>query len=70
MFNNCIALFLVHNNQKQVLTLAPTSGELNDHLRQENSASSFDMSPKKTAAPGIVLAPLDTNQDGLLLRET
>ena len=27
------------------------------------------MSPKKTTAPGAVLAPLDTNQDGLLLRE-
>jgi hypothetical protein len=27
------------------------------------------MPPKKTAAPGAVLAPLDTNQDGLLLRE-
>jgi hypothetical protein len=24
---------------------------------------------KKTAAPGATLAPLDTNQDGLLLRE-
>jgi hypothetical protein len=27
------------------------------------------MSPKKTMAPGVVLAPLDTNQDGILLRE-
>jgi hypothetical protein len=27
------------------------------------------MPPKKTAAPGAALAPLDTNQDGLLLRE-
>jgi hypothetical protein len=27
------------------------------------------MSPKKTTAPRVVLAPLDTNQDGLLLRE-
>jgi hypothetical protein len=27
------------------------------------------MSPKKTTAPGAVLAPLDTNQDGILLRE-
>jgi hypothetical protein len=27
------------------------------------------MSPNKTAAPGAILAPLDTNQDGILLRE-
>jgi hypothetical protein len=27
------------------------------------------MPPKKTVAPGAVLAPMDTNQDGLLLRE-
>ena len=27
------------------------------------------MPPKKTVALGAVLAPLDTNQDGLLLRE-
>jgi hypothetical protein len=27
------------------------------------------MPPKKTTTPGVVLAPLDTNQDGLLLRE-
>jgi hypothetical protein len=27
------------------------------------------MPPKKTTAPWAVLAPLDTNQDGLLLRE-
>jgi hypothetical protein len=27
------------------------------------------MPPKKTAAPGAFLAPLDTNQDGILLRE-
>jgi hypothetical protein len=27
------------------------------------------MLPKKIAAPRAVLAPLDTNQDGLLLRE-
>jgi hypothetical protein len=27
------------------------------------------MPPKKIAAPGAALAPLDTNQDGLLLRE-
>jgi hypothetical protein len=27
------------------------------------------MPPKKTTAPGAVLAPLDTNQDGILLRE-
>jgi hypothetical protein len=41
----------------------------NDHLRQESSTTTFVMPPKKTAAPGAVLAPLDTNQDGLLLRE-
>ena len=45
------------------------SGELNDHVRQENSASTFDMPPKKTAVPGAILAPLDTNQDGILLRD-
>jgi hypothetical protein len=28
------------------------------------------MSSKKTTAPGVVLAPLGTNQDGLLLRES
>jgi hypothetical protein len=27
------------------------------------------MPPKKAAAPGAALAPLDTNQEGLLLRE-
>jgi hypothetical protein len=27
------------------------------------------MPPKKTVAPGAALAPLDANQDGLLLRE-
>jgi hypothetical protein len=27
------------------------------------------MSPKKAAAPGAALASLDTNQEGLLLRE-
>jgi hypothetical protein len=27
------------------------------------------MPPKKTAAPGAALAPLDTNQDGLLLSQ-
>jgi hypothetical protein len=27
------------------------------------------MAPKKTTAPGVVLAPLDTNQDRILLRE-
>jgi hypothetical protein len=27
------------------------------------------MPPKKTMVPGAVLAPLDTNQDGILLRE-
>jgi hypothetical protein len=41
----------------------------NNYLRQENSTTTFVMPPKKTAAPGAVLAPLDTNQDGLLLRE-
>jgi hypothetical protein len=28
------------------------------------------MPPKKAVAPGAALAPLDTNQEGLLLRET
>jgi hypothetical protein len=27
------------------------------------------MPPKKTATRGAILAPLDSNQDGLLLRE-
>jgi hypothetical protein len=27
------------------------------------------MSPKKTTTLGVVLAPLDTNQDGILLSE-
>jgi hypothetical protein len=27
------------------------------------------MPPKKTTAPGVVLAPLNTNQDGILLME-
>jgi hypothetical protein len=27
------------------------------------------MPPKKTTVPGAVLAPLDTNQDGVLVRE-
>jgi hypothetical protein len=29
----------------------------------------FVMPPKKTTTPGVVLAPLDTNQDRILLRE-
>jgi hypothetical protein len=59
----CIAI------ENKWTTLAPTSGELNDHLRQENSASTFIMPTKKTATLGAVLTPLDTNQDGILLRE-
>jgi hypothetical protein len=31
--------------------------------------TTFVMLPNKTAALGAVLAPLDTNQDGFLLRE-
>jgi hypothetical protein len=31
--------------------------------------TTFVMPPKKTAVPGAALAPLDTYQDGLLLRE-
>jgi hypothetical protein len=50
-------------------TLASTSGELDDHLCQANSAITFVMPPKKTMVPWAVLAPLDTNQDGILLRE-
>jgi hypothetical protein len=41
----------------------------NDHIRQKNPASTFIMPSKKTAAPGVVLAPLVTNQDELLLRQ-
>jgi hypothetical protein len=37
-----------------------------NHLRQ---ASTFVMPPKKTAAPGATLQPLDTNQETLSLRE-
>jgi hypothetical protein len=33
------------------------------------STITFVMSPKKTTEPEVVLAPLDTNQDGILLRE-
>jgi hypothetical protein len=31
--------------------------------------TTFVMPTKKTIVPGAVLAPLDTNQDGILLRE-
>jgi hypothetical protein len=31
--------------------------------------TTFVMPPKKTTAPGVVLAPMDTNQDKILLRE-
>jgi hypothetical protein len=31
--------------------------------------TTFVMPPKKTMVPGAVLAPLDTNQDGILLQE-
>jgi hypothetical protein len=41
----------------------------NDHLHQENSTTTFVMPPKKTMMLGVVLAPLDTNKDGLLQRE-
>jgi hypothetical protein len=34
-----------------------------------NSAITFIMPPKKTMVLGAVLAPPDTNQDGVLLRE-
>jgi hypothetical protein len=44
-------------------------GELDDHLRQVNSAITFVMPLKKTTVPGAILAPLYTNQDGILLRE-
>jgi anion-transporting ArsA/GET3 family ATPase len=59
----CIAI------ENETPTVAPISGELNDHLRQVNSTITFVMLSKKTTAPGGVLAPQDTNQDGILLRE-
>jgi hypothetical protein len=34
-----------------------------------SSTTTFVMQPKKTMAPGAVLAPLDTNQDEILLQE-
>jgi hypothetical protein len=34
-----------------------------------NSTTTFVMLPKKITVLGAVLAPLDTNQDGILLRE-
>jgi hypothetical protein len=49
--------------------LAPTFGELNYHLRQVNSTTTFIMPSKKTTMLGAVLAPLDINQGGILLME-
>jgi hypothetical protein len=49
--------------------LAPTFGELDDHLHQVNSTITFVMLPKERMTSGAGLAPLDTNQDGVLLRE-
>jgi hypothetical protein len=34
-----------------------------------SSTTTFVMPPKKATVPGVVLAPLDTNQDRILLRE-
>jgi hypothetical protein len=69
-FNNRVALFYGSQQSKtSEQHWHPPSVNSNDHLRQENSTSTFVMLPKKTAALGTVLAPLDTNQDGLLLRE-
>jgi hypothetical protein len=33
-----------------------------------SSTTTFVMLPKKTTTPGVVFAPLDTNQDRILLR--
>jgi hypothetical protein len=63
----CFWLYIAIENKWP--TKAPTSGELDDHLRQVISAIIFVMPPKKTTVWGVVLAPLDTNQDGILLRE-
>jgi hypothetical protein len=52
---------MVHNNQKQVTNIGA-------HLWWTQTTT-FVMSQKKTTAPRIALAPLDTNQDGLLLRK-
>jgi hypothetical protein len=68
-FNIVLPYFLIVFSDKKVTNIGAHSGELNDHVRQENSASTFDMPPKKTAVPGAILAPLDTNQDGILLRD-
>jgi hypothetical protein len=54
-------LFFIHNNWKQVTNIGI-------HLRWTQTTTSVKP-PKKIAAPGAALAPLDTNQDGLLLRE-
>jgi hypothetical protein len=35
----------------------------------DSSTTTFVMPPKKTTTPGAVHAPMDTNQDGILLRE-
>jgi hypothetical protein len=48
---------IVFSDRKQVTTLVPTSGELNDHLHQGNSTSTFVMPPKKTARQGLFLLP-------------
>jgi hypothetical protein len=63
----CFGLCIVIANKWS--TLASTSSVLDDHLCQVNSAITFVMPPKKTTVPGAVLAPLDTNQDGVLVRE-
>jgi hypothetical protein len=47
--------------------LAPTSGVLTSTTF--GKASTFVMPPKKTAAPGAALQPLDTNQETISLRE-
>jgi hypothetical protein len=36
---------------------------------RRNSAITFVMTPKMTTTPEAILAPPDTNQDGILLRE-
>jgi hypothetical protein len=49
----------------------PTYGELKRPPSTTRArTTTFVEPPKKAVAPGASLAPLDTNQEGLLLRET
>jgi hypothetical protein len=61
---------MIHSNQRQVTNIGTLlRWTQTTTFDKENSTTTFIMSPKKITVPGVVLAPLDTNQDGLLLRE-